>query len=88
MRRSKYEGKEYGGWKVEKMYLAANYCGGTRHNAYRYVLGRETGDGKCFKKIAVSGSTMTAIGRGQKDVEALAERKGRSKTDYVFLLEK
>ena len=88
MRKSKFVGKEYQGWTVRNVYLAANYSGGTRHNAYRYTLGRNTSDGKCLKKIAVSGTTMTAISRGEVDVERLADRKGRESVNYNFIEER
>ena len=87
-RSSKFVGKTYQNWTVTKIYLAANYAGGTRHNAYRYMLERVTSDRKCFKKITVSGPTMTKISRGLVDIERLANRKGRRKTNYQFILEK
>lgn len=85
MKKSKFVGKVYQNWTVTKIYLAANYSGCTRHNAYRYMLERRTSDGKCIKKIAVSGNTMTKIDRGLIDVERIAKRKGRKKTNYQFI---
>lgn len=88
MRNSKFVGQNYQGWTVTKIYLAANYSHGTKHNAYRYMLERVTSDEKCYKKIAVSGNTMTKIARGEVNVEALADRKGRTQTNYEFIMAK
>lgn len=85
MRKSKYVGQTYQNWTVTKIYLAANYSHGTRHNAYRYMLERITSDKKCFKKIAVSGGTMTKIRKGLVNIERLAERKGIEHTNYEFV---
>lgn len=85
MKKSKFIGQTYQNWTVTKVYLAANYSGGTKHNAYRYMLERVTSDGKCYKKITVSGGTMAKINKGLIDVEALAVRKGRKKTNYQFI---
>ena len=88
MRKSKFVGQTYQNWTVTKIYLAANYSHGTRHNAYRYMLERITSDNKCFKKIAVSGNTMTRISRGLVDIEKLAARKGHEHTNYEFVTAK
>lgn len=92
MKRSKYVGKEFttdqGTWVVNKIYLAANYCHGTKHNAYRYSLIRLTSDKKFLKKITVSGPTMKKISLGRVDLEKLSDRKGITKTSYEFLTEK
>ena len=80
MKKSKFVGQTYQNWTVTKIYLAANYSHGTRHNAYRYMLERITSDNKCFKKIAVSGNTMTRISRGLVDIEKLAASKGHEQT--------
>ena len=85
MRKSKFVGQTYQNWTVTKIYLAANYSHGTRHNAYRYMLERITSDNKCFKKIAVSGNTMTRISRGLVDIEKLANSKGPEHTNYEFV---
>lgn len=86
MKKSKYVGKCYQGWTVTKIYLAANYSHGTKHNAYRYTLERVTHDDKCMKKITVCGSTMCKIRRGKVNIEQLAKRKGNTKTNYEFIL--
>ena len=88
MKKSKFVGQTYQNWTVTKIYLAANYSHGTRHNAYRYMLERITSDNKCFKKIAVSGNTMTRISRGLVDIEILAARKGHEHTNYEFVTAK
>lgn len=85
MKKSKFVGQTYQNWTVTKIYLAANYSHGTKHNAYRYMLERLTSDNKCFKKIAVSGNTMTKISRGLIDIEELAARKGCMHTNYEFV---
>lgn len=91
MKNSKYFGKTFdNGWKCTKVYLAANYCGGTKHNAYRYVLSRITSDGKCDKIIAVSGPTMKRIADGTTTVETVSENKRNFKnianeTLYKFI---
>lgn len=88
MKKSKFVGQTYQNWTVTKIYLAANYSSSTRHNAYRYMLERVTSDKKCLKKITVSGNTMTRISRGLVDIEKLAARKGRKKTNYQFIVAK
>ena len=85
MKKSKFVGQTYQNWTVTKIYLAANYSHGTKHNAYRYMLERITSDKKCFKKIAVSGNTMTRISRGLVNIEKLASRKGHEHTNYEFV---
>ena len=88
MKKSKFVGQTYQNWTVTKIYLAANYSHGTRHNAYRYMLERITSDNKCFKKIAVSGNTMTRISRGLVDIEKFAASKGHEHTNYEFVTAK
>lgn len=76
MRKSKYEGKTFkGGWKCVSIFLAANYYGGTKHNAYRYQMARLTSDGKFDKIITVSGTTMAKVGRGELELNTIAENK-------------
>ena len=75
MRKSKYLGKKFGNWECTDVYLAANYCGGTKHNAYHYQLSRLTSDKKCFKLITVSGTTLLKIIRGFCSVDDVAENK-------------
>lgn len=80
MRRSKYVGMELsGGWKVVNFYLAGTYCGGTRHNAYRYQLARVTSDGKFDKIITLSGTTLRNVIKNGLDVNAIVENKKKSK---------
>lgn len=85
MKRSKFIGQNYQGWEVTKIYLAANYAHGTKHNAYRYLLERCTSDAKCYKKITVSGPTMTRIADGLVNLEKLADKKGKEQTNYEFI---
>lgn len=85
MRKSKFVGNIYQGWRVSKIYLAANYGHSTRHNAYRYTLERITSDAKCYKKITVCGTTMKRIHAGLTNIEKLAKRKGNTKTNYEFI---
>lgn len=85
MRRSKFVGNIYQGWLCTKVYLAANYCHGTRHNAYRYMLERITSDNKCYKKITASGPTMRLIADGKINLEKFADKKGNTKTNYEFV---
>lgn len=78
-KRSKYVGQTFaGGWRCTAIYLAANYSGGTKHNAYRYKLVRITSDGKCDKIMSVSGNTMTLIANGVKTAESVLEYKEKS----------
>lgn len=85
MKRSKYIGKQYGKWTVEKCYLNANYSGGTAHNAYHYCLSRMTSDGVCDKIITISGNTMTKIDRGLLNVEEVAKhKKAKNKDDILY----
>lgn len=78
-RTSKYVGQTFeGGWRCTAIYLANNYGGGTKHNAYRYKLVRETSDGKCDKIMSVSGNTMTLIANGVKTAESVLEYKEKS----------
>lgn len=84
MRRSKFVGRQYGDWKVEKCYLNANYSQGTAHNAYHYVLARITSDGKCDKIITIAGSTMTKVDQGIVDIETVAKNKKRVNSDNIL----
>lgn len=85
MKKSKYVGRRFQGWKVTKIYLAANYEHGTRHNAYRYMLERITSDAKCVKKVTASGPTMKKIAEGKINLEKYADRKGNTQTNYEFV---
>ncbi len=79
MRHSKYLNKEFdNGWTCVNIFLAANYEGGTAHNAYRYQLCRPTSDGKAFKFMTVHGSTMNKINKGMLTAESVAENKVKS----------
>jgi len=92
MKRSKYINQTFdNNWKCTAIYLAANYGHGTRHNAYRYELGRVTSDGKCDKYITVSGPTMSKIARGLISAETISVRREvtkhsetKSKNLYTF----
>lgn len=84
MRNSKYVGKTFGNWKVEKCYLNANYAKSTRHNAYHYVLARITSDGKCDKIITISGTTMTKVATGRLDIETVAKNKKKVNSDNIL----
>ena len=53
MKKSKFVGKTYGRWTVEKCYLNANYGQSTKHNYYHYTLVRLTSDKVCDKIITV-----------------------------------
>jgi hypothetical protein len=78
-KRSKYVGQTFaGGWRCTAIYLANNYGGGTKHNAYRYKLVRVTSDGKCDKIMSVSGSTMRQIAVGIKTAESVLDYKEKS----------
>lgn len=74
-RTSKYLNKQFGNWTCTAIYLAANYCGNTKHNYYRYQLSRQTSDNKCVKYVTVSASTMTKIDRGLCSVEDVVKTK-------------
>ena len=76
-RTSKYLNKQFGNWTCTAIYLAANYCGNTKHNAYRYQLSRQTSDNKCIKIITVSGPTMLKIANSQCTVEDVVKNKLR-----------
>lgn len=75
MRKSKYLGMAFGNWTCTAVYLAANYCGGTKHNAYRYQLSRMTSDKKCNKIITVSSPTLLKIVRGISTADEVAQNK-------------
>ncbi len=75
MKKSKYLGKTFGDWECTDIYLAANYGGGTKHNAYRYQLSRLTSDKKCIKIVTVSGPTLLKIVRGFCSVDDVAKNK-------------
>lgn len=75
-RKSKYVGMELNnGWKVVDIFLASNYAGGTRHNAYRYQLCRETSDGKFDKIITLSGTTLRKVVKDNLDINSIANNK-------------
>ena len=81
MKKSKYVNQTFdNNWKCTAIYLAANYCKSTKHNAYRYQLERTTSDGKCEKIITVSGATMAKVAKGLTTVEAISVRKENRKT--------
>lgn len=85
MKKSKFVGKTYGRWTVEKCHLNANYCQGTKHNYYHYTLVRLTSDKVCDKIITVSAGTMTKISKGLVDVEEVAEnKKSRNKDNILY----
>lgn len=84
MKKSKYIGRQYGNWTVEKCYLNANYEQSTAHNAYHYVLARITSDGKCDKVITISGKTMTDVDRGRLDIETVAKNKKKVNSDNIL----
>jgi len=76
MKKSKYVNQIFdNNWVCTDIFLAANYGHGTKHNAYRYQLGRITSDGKCNKYITVSGSTMRKIARNELSAEAISIRR-------------
>lgn len=75
MKTSKYFGMKFDNWECTAVYLAANYCGGTKHNAYRYQLSRLTSDKKCVKIITVSAPTLLKIVRGACSVDEVAANK-------------
>lgn len=80
MKKSKFVNQQFdNNWVCTNIFLAANYGHGTKHNAYRYELGRMTSDGKCEKYITVSGSTMTKIARGQLSAEDISVRREQKK---------
>jgi hypothetical protein len=91
MKKSKYLGKIYAGnWLCTSVYLAANYCSGTKHNAYRYKLTRITSDKKCNKIISVSGPTMKKIALGLTTPDQVVLNKKKTKLQineisYTFL---
>ena len=79
MKRSKYKNQVFtGGWKCVECFIAANYYGGTKHNAYRYQMVRLTSDGKFDKIITVSGTTMAKVARGELNLNDIAENKLKS----------
>ena len=76
MRKSKYKNQTFtGGWKCVECFIAANYYGGTAHNAYRYQMVRLTSDGKFDKIITVSGTTMAKVARGELELDSIATNK-------------
>ena len=75
MKKSKYLGMKFGNWECTDIYLAGNYGGGTKHNAYRYQLSRPTSDNKCIKIVTVSGPTLLKIKRGLCSVDDVAKNK-------------
>ena len=77
MRKSKYLGMKIGDWECTDMYLAGNYCGGTKHNAYRYQWSRLTSDKKCTKIVTMSGPTLLKVIRGVCSVDDVAKNKVR-----------
>ena len=72
---SKYLGMKSGEWECTDVSLAANYCGSTRHNAYRYQFSRPTSDKKCIKIVTVSAPTLLKILRGFCSVDDVANNK-------------
>jgi len=80
MKKSKFVNQTFdNNWVCTDIFLAANYGHGTRHNAYRYQLGRITSDGKCDKYITVSGSTMNRIAKGLITAESISVRREHTK---------
>ena len=75
MRKSKYLGMKSGDWECTDIYLAGNYGGGTKHNAYRYQFSRPTSDKKCIKIVTVSGTTLLKIMRGLCSLDDVAKNK-------------
>lgn len=68
--RSKYLGRKFGRWTVTR--VTPVY---TKHSTHiRYYLTRKTHDG-AIKTIAVSCTTMTALGRGETDMPTLLRGK-------------
>lgn len=88
MKKSKYLGLKSGDWTCTAIYLAANYCGGTKHNAYRYQLSRLTSDKKCTKIITVSGPTMLKITRGLCSVDEVVKNKLKAPSNLNRVLYK
>ena len=92
MKKSKFVSKTYdNNWVCTNIFLAANYGHGTKHNYYRYELGRMTSDGKCDKYITVSGGTMAKIAKGIVSAESISVKREqtnhkntKSKNLYAF----
>lgn len=83
MKKSKFIGQQFdNGWTCTNIFLAANYSHSTKHNAYRYQLSRITSDGKCEKKITISGSTMTRLTKNLTTAEHIANWK-KDSTELV-----
>jgi hypothetical protein len=68
--RSKYLGRKFGRWTVTR--VTPVYTKGSTH--MRYYLSRKTHDG-ATKTVAVSCTTMTALGRGETDMPTLLRGK-------------
>lgn len=87
MVRSKYLGQVYdNNWKVISVELAGRY--GKRlkakGNSYRFILARETSDGKFEKYLSISHPTMVKIGRHEWTVEYVEALKRRHADDNEY----
>lgn len=88
MRKSKYLGMTFGNWQCSDAYLAANYCGGTKHNAYRYQFSRPTSDKKCTKIVTMSAPTLLKIVRGLCSVDDVVKNKTKMSGSLNHILYK
>ena len=92
MKTSKYVGKEFAGWLITHIGIAAVQSARNKyayHRSYYYLAERATSDGKCTKQIRLNARQMQMLATGKFDVEAFADkhvhtRKATVRTNYAF----